>query len=143
MSAPWVIERYAARGDVPESLRRYVLQTWARSSRSCKLSHDNQLARRLLTSSICDLLVAEHVDFRGVAAGWALITPTAPPVMHYVYVRQLARRGELNAGGCATALCTAAGLRGKLLTSQPGRLPAAVRARFATHEVVDPMLSLL
>lgn len=143
MSAPWVIERYAARGDVPESLRRYVLQTWARSSRSCKLEHDNQLAQRLLTRSICDLLVAEHVDFRGVAAGWALITPTAPPVIHYVYVRQLARRGEGGAGGCATALCTAAGLGTKLLTSQRGRLPAAVRSRFPAHQVVDPEHALL
>lgn len=125
MTTLWDIALHGGDSGMPESLRRYVLTTWQRSARSYRLPHDPVTAHRLLCSSIARLLVAEDPTEPGTAAGWLLHTPTAPPIIHYAYVRDRHRRR-----GCARALLAAAGQHQAKLFTTAAKIPRALRDLF-------------
>jgi GNAT superfamily N-acetyltransferase len=136
MTTAWTTRRLRAATDDLAKVRPYVLATWARSSRSQRLEHDPKTAARLLDGAT-EVWLAEDPEEPGVVVGWCLVSPSSPPVLHYVYVRSIAR-----GHGCATALLAAAQVaRGELLTSQTGRIPRPVVDWYDRVTRIDPRLA--
>lgn len=132
----WRLQRWRSAVDNIDDVERYVLRTWKRSTGSLKLEHDADTARRLLHGAT-ELWIAESPAFEDVIAGWLLVSPISPPVIHYLYVRNTAR-----GMGCASALLAAAGVpRGELYTSQNGRIPPPLSSWYQRVTRVEPRLA--
>lgn len=135
MTTEWATRRLRATDDLA-AVRNYVLTTWRRSSKSQRLEHVPETARRLLDGATETWLV-EDPEEPGVIVGWCLVSPSSPPVLHYLYVRSFAR-----GRGAAAALLLAANVVGaELLTSQTGRIPRPVVNWYDRVTRVDPRLA--
>jgi GNAT superfamily N-acetyltransferase len=115
-------------------LERYVLKSWKNNARSVRVPFDARAAHSLFHGPSI-LYTGEDVGNPGFTVGWALATrlPSAT-ILHYVYVREVARNHGL--GAVLLAYCGV--VPGELYTTVSGRLPRPMRDWYSEVEYIDP-----